>query len=296
MTMTAESLRRRCADEMSRTPRGFADATWLHEAFLSVPREHFVPDQVWWPALREDGLYSLIDRTERPRAWLKSVYQPGAALITQIDDGQVQPTGPAHGSFSSSISSSGVVVELLRHLDPGPTHRILEVGTGTGYTTALLACRAGAENVVTIEIDPQLAARASTRLAELGIHTPVITGDGELGHAAGGPYDRIVATASVRHIPPAWLQQLRPGGVLLAPLDSPLGCDLLARLEADGNGSATGDFVAQVEFMRLRGQRERRSYAALGWPEKVDLERWQELRFDVGPTGQKISQPGSPCK
>ncbi|MGW1411867.1 methyltransferase domain-containing protein [Streptomyces sp. NPDC002403] len=293
MTMTAETLRRRCADEMSRNPRGFADATWLYEAFLSVPREHFVPDQVWWPALREDGLYSLIDRTEQPRAWLKSIYQPGAALITQIDDGQVQPTGPARGSFSSSISSSGVVVELLRHLDPEPTDRILEIGTGTGYTTALLAFRAGAENVVTIEIDPQLAARARTRLAELGLQPLVITGDGERGYAAGGPYDRIVATASVRHIPPAWIQQLRPGGTLLAPLDSPLGCDLLVRLEADGNGMAAGDFVAQVEFMRLRGQRERRSYADLGWPTELDSERWQELRVDAGPAGQEISHPSS---
>lgn len=293
MTMTAETLRRRCADEMSRNPRGFADATWLHEAFLSVPREHFVPDQVWWPALREDGLYSLIDRTERPKAWLKSIYQPGTALITQIDDGQVQPTGPAHGSFSSSISSSGVVVELLRHLDPEPTDRILEIGTGTGYTTALLAFRAGAENVVTIEIDPQLAARARTRLAELSIQPLVITGDGELGHTAGGPYDRIVATASVRHIPPAWIHQLKPGGILLAPLDSPLGCDLLLRLEADGNGGAAGDFVAQVEFMRLRGQRRRRSYADLGWPTELDPERWQELRVDAGPAGQEISHPSS---
>ncbi|MFD0386121.1 hypothetical protein ACFQ2B_38270 [Streptomyces stramineus] len=93
-------------------------------------------------AARGDGArYPLIDRNEKPRAWLKAVYEPGAALITQIDDGTVAPTGPADGAFTSSISSPGVVIELLRHLAPEPGERILEIGTGSGYTTALLAHR-----------------------------------------------------------------------------------------------------------------------------------------------------------
>ncbi|MET8061581.1 protein-L-isoaspartate O-methyltransferase family protein [Streptomyces microflavus] len=77
------------------------------------------------------------------------------------------------------------------------------------------------------EVDPGIAAQARRNLVELGLDPLVITDDGEQGHPAAGPYDRIVATASVRRIPRAWLDQLRLGGVLLAPLDSPFGCDLL---------------------------------------------------------------------
>ncbi|MFI7240419.1 methyltransferase domain-containing protein [Streptomyces cyaneofuscatus] len=230
MPVDAAALRRRCAEEMDAAPRGFGNAAWLRDAFLTVPREHFAPARVWWPSPREDGLHSLIDQAERPNAWLEAVYSTGAPLITQMDDGRVQPTGPAKGYFSSSISSSGVIIELLRHLAPRPGERVLELGTGTGYTTALLATRTGPGTAVSIEVDPAIAAQARRNLDGLGLDPLVITGDGEQGHQAAGPYDRIVAIASVRRIPRAWLEQLRPGGVLLAPLDSPFGCDLLVRL------------------------------------------------------------------
>lgn len=124
MPITAETLRRRSAEEMDAAARGFSDASWLRDAFLTVPREHFAPAQVWWPAPREDGLHSLIDRDERPKAWLKAVYSTGAPLITQMDDGLVPPAGPAKGAFTSSISSSGVIIELLRHLAPEPGPRV----------------------------------------------------------------------------------------------------------------------------------------------------------------------------
>ncbi|WP_405196308.1 protein-L-isoaspartate(D-aspartate) O-methyltransferase [Streptomyces anulatus] len=278
---------------MSASPRGFADASWLRDSYLRVPREHFVPDRVWWPAPREDGLHSLIDRAARPRAWLKAVYSTGAPLITQIDDGRVLPSAPARGAFTSSISSSGVIIELLRHLAPSPGNRVLEIGTGTAYTTALLAARTGPGTVVSMEIDPGIAVQARTNLISLGFDPLVITGDGELGYPPSGPYDRIVATASVRQIPPAWLEQLRPGGVLVAPLDSPFGCDLLARLTGNGRGGATGRFVAKVEFMRVRGQRNPRAHTELGWPSELSTECWQDLGIEAGPNGHQIHMPSA---
>ncbi|MCS0636819.1 protein-L-isoaspartate(D-aspartate) O-methyltransferase [Streptomyces sp. LP05-1] len=292
MPSTAETLRRSCAREMDSNPRGFAGADWLRDIFLAVPREHFVPDRVWWPARDpHTGLYPLFDRTARPRQWLRAVYLPGAPLITQLDDGRTPPTAPASGVFTSSISSSGVVIELLRHLAPRPGDRVLEIGTGTGYTTALLAARAGAGNTVSVEIDRHLADRARHALATLRPGSPaplVVTADGEHGHAAGGPYDRIVATASVRRIPGAWLEQLRPGGRLVAPLDTPFGHDLLIRLTGDGHGAGAGSCVARVEFMRVREQRAPRPYATLGWPEGLDPARWEHLSVEVGPAGQRI--------
>ncbi|MFB7049702.1 methyltransferase domain-containing protein [Streptomyces microflavus] len=294
MPVDAAALRRRCAEEMDSASRGFGNAAWLKDVFLSVPREHFVPARVWWPSPRADGLHSLIDQAERPNAWLKAVYSTGAPLITQLDDGRVPPAGPAKGHFSSSISSSGVIIELLRHLAPRTGDRVLELGTGTGYTTALLATRTGPGTVVSMEVDPGIAAQARRNLDGLGLDPLVITGDGEQGNPAAGPYDRIVATASVRRIPRAWLEQLRPGGVLLAPLDSPFGCDLLVRLTGAGGTAARGHFVAKVEFMRFRGQRTPRPYAELGWPETASVERWQELQVEAGPRGQQILDPSPP--
>ncbi|MFE5842100.1 methyltransferase domain-containing protein [Streptomyces niveus] len=288
MPVTAENLRAGCAREISLSPRGFGDCDWLHEAFMTVPREHFVPDRVWWPASREDGSYPLIDRSEQPRAWLKAVYAPGAALITQIDDGAAEPTGPAKGAFTSSISASAVVIELLRHLAPRPGDRILEIGTGTGYTTALLIHRAGDSGVVTVEIDDGLSARAATRLDELRLRPTLVVADGEQGYAPAGPYDRIVATASVRQIPRAWLEQLRPGGVLVAPMDSPYGHDLLVHLTGDGNGSAHGHFLEAVTFMPVRGQRAARPYEDLGWMAGAETHPWEDLRIVADPDGQQI--------
>ncbi|XMN04722.1 hypothetical protein ACK8N7_00960 [Streptomyces griseobrunneus] len=112
---------------MDAASAGFGNAAWLRDIFLSVHREHFVPARVWWPSPRADGLHSLIDWAERPNAWLKAVYSTGAPLITQLDDGRVPPAGPAKGHFSSSISSSGVIIELLRHLAPRPGERVLEL-------------------------------------------------------------------------------------------------------------------------------------------------------------------------
>ncbi|MFF4161587.1 methyltransferase domain-containing protein [Streptomyces sp. NPDC001678] len=285
----ATTLRQQCLDQMEADPRNyFGGLAWLREAFMTVPREHFVPSRVWWPRPGDDGLYDLIDRDKTPNAWLKAVYRLRTPLITQIDDGAVPTTGPAKGWFTSSISCITVVIEMLRHLAPRPGERILEIGTGTGYSAALLAHRTGPGMVTSIEIDPRIAAHARQRHHALGVRAHTITGDGELGHPAGAPYDRIVSMASVRRIPPAWLRQLRPGGVLVAPLDTPFGWDLTVRLSATGDGAAVGRPVATVEFMRVRGQREVRPYADLGWPADADPRQWRDYEVRADQDGQLI--------
>ncbi len=171
---------------------------------------------------------------------------------------------------------------MLHHLDPQPGDQVLEVGTGTGYSAALLTCRVGADNLVTVEIDAGLATSARTNLAKLGMTPQVLVGDGEQGWPSGAPYDRIMSTAAVREVPTAWVEQLRPGGVLLTPLDTPFGCDGLLLLTADGHGAADGHLINGVSFMKVRGQRDRRSFRELGWP------LWEDYRVRVGPVGQRI--------
>ncbi|MEU7159683.1 protein-L-isoaspartate(D-aspartate) O-methyltransferase, partial [Streptomyces chrestomyceticus] len=114
-------LREECAAGISRYGY-FDDQEWLRDAFLAVPREHFVPRRVWLPKTGEDGRYPVLDREEQPEQWLRAVYRPLAALITQIADGAVRiEDGPTSNSdFTSSISCPAVVVNMLRHLDPQP--------------------------------------------------------------------------------------------------------------------------------------------------------------------------------
>lgn len=289
--MEPAELRRRCAKEIQDCYGYFDGEPWLRTAFEAVPREDFVPDLVWWPRQTEDGLYPLLDRAQRPRQWLEAVYRPLAALITQIADGAVRPEkGPTNnGDFTSSISCPAVVVQMLRHLALEPGERVLEIGTGTGYNTALLAQRAA--RVVSVEIDRGLAAHAVERLGHVvGCAVEVHAEDGEQGWQPGAPYDRIISTAAVRHIPRAWLDQVKPGGVILTPIDTPMGCDALLRLDhCDGRGSARGHLVSGVTFMKLRSQRERGPWHTYGWP------RFPDWEFTVSPqNGQRArTRPGS---
>ncbi|MEU2855600.1 methyltransferase domain-containing protein [Streptomyces syringium] len=247
-----------------------------------------MPDRIWWPRPDASGQYVLIDRVQTPKRWLKAVYLLRTPLITQIDDGAVPPDGPASGNFTSSISCITVVIEMLRHLAPAPGDKVLEIGTGTGYNTALLARRTGPGTVTSLEIDRTIADQARQRLHAMGVRARVLTADGEQGDPTGAPFDRIVCTASVRRIPPAWLRQLRPGGVLVAPLDSPAGHDITVRMTGTGPGAAAGRPVATVEFMRLRGQRTARPHTDLGWPADIDAQRWRDYEVHADQHGQRI--------
>jgi protein-L-isoaspartate(D-aspartate) O-methyltransferase len=130
--------------------------------------------------------------------------------------------------------------------------RVLEVGTGTGYNAALLTHRLGAVNVVSMEIDPVVADLARQRLTAAGYHPRVVTGDGALGWPDGAPYDRLIATVSVPVVSPAWLAQVRDGGVIVVSLWRDLGGGPLLRLEVNG-GNGQGFFLTEAGgFMPVR--------------------------------------------
>ncbi|WP_242902837.1 methyltransferase domain-containing protein [Actinomadura terrae] len=221
----------------------------IDAAFGAVPRAAFVPDLVW--VRGGDGWAVPLRRQDDPERW-RALVESDDAVTTQMDDGA---TG--RGMWpTSSCSAPSVVREMLELLDLEPGHRVMEIGTGTGWNAALLARITGPENVTTIEIDPALAARARLNLSGAGCPVRVITGDGEAGHPAGGPYDRVIATAAVAELPHAWVRQTRPGGLLLVPWAPTFHPDgPLALLTAHTEGHAEGRFVAPSWFMPLRGQR-----------------------------------------
>src|SRR5688572_6741008 len=129
-------------------------------------------------------------------------------------------------------------------------HRVLEVGTGSGYQAAILA-EMGA-TVHTIEIVPALATTARERLARLGYRDVfVVTGDGNEGIPAHAPYDAILVTAGAAHVPPALVKQLKPGGRMVIPVGDPFGYQELMVVEKAADGTVKTRQVIPVRFVPL---------------------------------------------
>ncbi|MFW5420233.1 methyltransferase domain-containing protein [Nocardiopsis sp. CNT-189] len=224
-------LLERLADDL--TPHPLTDPAW-RRAFLDTPRHLFVP-----------GFYD--DRGSEPQwiepgapGWAEAVYTDDS-LITQL---QRHPAAPGSWWPTSSSSRPSLMVAMLHALDVGDGDRVLEVGTGTGYNAALLSARLGEENVVTVDIDPRLTRAARDHLAAAGYRPLVVTADGSLGCPEHAPYDRVIATHSVERVPYAWIEQTRPGGLILVDVRS-VGSPRvghLAHLEVRGDGTAEGGF------------------------------------------------------
>ena len=134
-----------------------------------------------------------------------------------------------------TISQPYVVAYMVDLLDVAADHRVLEIGAGSGYHAAVLAQLA--REVYTVEIVPELAARAEASLRSLGIaNAHVITGNGMAGWAEGSPFDRILVAAAPERIPPALIEQLAPGGRLVIPLGAQWETQWLTLVEKTARG------------------------------------------------------------
>ncbi|MFP8961557.1 methyltransferase domain-containing protein [Streptomyces nanhaiensis] len=171
-------------------------------AFETVPRHVFVPS---FHEQAEDGRWVTIT-PENPHYW-EAVYSD-RALTTQLADGT--PT--------SSSSQPSLMLEMLHALDVADGHRVLEVGTGTGYNAALISHRLGDSRVTTMDVDPDLTGAAARRLGEAGHHPAVRVGDGAHGVPDRAPYDRIIATCGLPSVPWPWIEQAGEGTVIVVPI------------------------------------------------------------------------------
>ncbi len=158
----------------------------VEEAFRAVPRHLFLPDVA-----------------------LDEVYRDQAIAIRSIN-----------GMVVSSSSQPAIMAIMLEQLNLQPGHRVLEIGSGTGYNAALMAHIVGeAGSVVTIDIDEDIVEAARVHLAAAGFGSVhVVCADGGLGYPDAAPYDRIILTVNSADITPAWRTQLKPDGRLLLPL------------------------------------------------------------------------------
>ncbi|MET0922545.1 MAG: protein-L-isoaspartate(D-aspartate) O-methyltransferase [Xanthobacteraceae bacterium] len=195
--------------------RGISDAAVLR-AMDEVPREHFV---------------------EGP--FVDSAYADQALPI----------------ACGQTISQPYVVAYMTEQLGMRPDHRVLEVGTGSGYQAAVLSRLA--REVVSVERYRTLAEAARNRLAVLGYkNVDVRVGDGLAGQPDRAPYDRIIVTAAAETIPQALVGELAEGGVMVLPLGPHAGPQQLVKLTKDEGGITHEDLIG-VRFVPLLPGRAR---------------------------------------
>lgn len=251
MTDRAAALRSELVEGL--IAAGNLRATPWREAFAEVPRHLFLPrffrqtaDLAGWEALAKSD-----------PGWLDLVYTD-ATWVTQLDNDDcrwetARREGMVAGMPTSSSTAPGLMALMLEALDLRSDHRVLEVGTATGYNTALLSHRLGSDQVTSIEYDHGIAAHAGTALHSIGHRPTLAIGDGALGHPGNAPYDRIIATCSFPSIPPGWLAQSRPGAMILTNVHRSIGGGALLRLTVGADGNASGRFLPDFgSFMVTR--------------------------------------------
>ncbi|MEE8141797.1 MAG: protein-L-isoaspartate O-methyltransferase, partial [Planctomycetota bacterium] len=140
-------------------------------------------------------------------------------------------------------------------LELSAKHRVLEVGTGSGYQAAVLA--EIVRDVFSVEIYEQLHVRAQKNLGELGYQNVHLRhGDGARGWKEHGPYDAIIVTCASTHIPPALVEQLRPGGRMCIPVGAPFGLQRLLLVDKQEGGKVTTRTITQVRFVPLLSRKQ----------------------------------------
>ena len=153
----------------------------LREAMLKVPRHHFVP-----------------------RELLTHAYQDGPLPI----------------GFEKTISQPFIMALMVNLLDVHDSDKVLEIGTGYGYQTAILAELAG--QVCSVDVVEEFVEIAKSRMTALGyVDVTLRVGDGSRGWADEAPFDKIIVTAAGEEVPAPLLEELQPGGKLVMPLGSP---------------------------------------------------------------------------
>lgn len=149
-----------------------------------------------------------------------------------------------------TISQPYIVAYMTELLELEREHRVLEIGTGSGYQTAVLATLC--DRVYSIEIVPELAERAKATLRDLGYgNVSLLTGDGYRGWPEHAPYDRIIVTAAPPELPQALLDQLAANGRLVAPVGRSPNAQRIVLVTKDSKGSVRQRDQLPVRFVPM---------------------------------------------
>lgn len=186
MADSAEALRQALVQSLKQ--KGELTDPLIEAAFLAVPRHAFLPDIP-----------------------LEQAYADDAVPVKRDPD----------GSVVSSASQPTMIAMMLRQLRLSAGDNVLEIGAGTGYNAALMQHIVGDEGTVTtLELDNDMVQMAEANLQRIssGNQVRVVHADGAAGYAPRASYDRIIATVGIWDIPAAWVRQLKPKGIIVAPL------------------------------------------------------------------------------
>jgi protein-L-isoaspartate(D-aspartate) O-methyltransferase len=182
-------------------------------AIKQVPRRHFVPEE-----LQQYAFYN----------------------------------GPLPIGSGQTISQPYIVALMSDLLNPQADDTVLEIGTGSGYQSAILACLV--RQVYSMEIIEKLSIAARERLDKLGYENIELrSGDGYYGWPEHALYNGIIVTAAAPHIPQALIDQLRVGARLVIPVGRPYGCQELRVLQKNADGSIETQTILEVSFVPLTG-------------------------------------------
>lgn len=197
----------------------------LLKAFAKIPREQFIPYQLRMHAYDDHPL---------PTIRNQSISQPSTVMI------------------------------MLRALDLQPGDQVFEVGAGVGYQAALMSQLVGKKGrIVTSEVIPELVQFARQSMEDLELkQVTVLEGDGAEGHPEQAPYDKMIITAACPEIPPPLINQLKEGGIVVAPVGDLQSQTMVKGTKVDGKLEL--EFLGDFVFVPMMGK--------YGFEEKV-LER-----------------------
>lgn len=199
---------------------------------------HQKPPHLDFAAISDKRVVEAMEAVER------HLFVPGDLAGDACQD---RPLPIGRGQF---ISQPTLVAMMTEALQLRPEHRVLEIGTGSGYQAAVLAELV--QNVYTIEIDPFLADQARDRLQRLGYQNiEVRTGDGHDGWIEHAPFDAIIVTAAAEDVPPPLMDQLKNGGRMVIPLGTPFGPQELTLIEKHDRNVTTKSLMP-VRFVSFR--------------------------------------------
>lgn len=250
-------LARRLADELAAD--GVLVSSAWRDAVVAIPRHVFVPRfHVQGP----DGRWT--QTTAEDDGWLTAVYR-NQPLVTDL-----ATTADGHRVTVSSSTKPGLMVRMLEALYLRPDHRVLEIGTGTGYNAGLLSHRLGSDRVFSVDIGASLVDAARERLAGLGLTPTLAVTHGATGLPEHAPFDRIIATCSLPSVPWAWAEQLREGGIALVDVKPSTHAGNLVRLTRHAD-RLEGRFLPRwAGFMAIRDADAAPEASSTVGPEVVD--------------------------
>ena len=219
------------------------------EAYYKAKRDNMVAAQIDHRGVRDGRIGVKDDRVlDAMRRVLRHEF------VRNADKPRAYFDHPLPIGYDQTISQPYIVAFMTELLKPKKEHKVLEVGTGSGYQAAVLAELA--DHVYTIEIIEKLGEQAKIRLERLGYkNLTVKIGDGYYGWEKHAPFDTIIVTAAADHIPPPLVRQLKPGGIMCIPVGGRFQVQTLMLVLKEADGSIVTKQIMPVRFVPLTGKR-----------------------------------------